>query len=86
MESFKVYPALSCSTSPDQFSESSSGKEPTKERSAMTITEQKIDKLIEVVDLTAALLKQVAYEQRRSAAFEALADRITQQATELRRL
>jgi hypothetical protein len=52
----------------------------------MTITEQKIDKLIEVVDLTAALLKQVAYEQRRSAAFEALADRITQQATELRRL
>jgi len=32
------------------------------------------------------MLKQLAYEQRRSAAFEALVDRITQQATKLRRL
>ena len=52
----------------------------------MTITEQKIDKLIEIVDLMVGMLKQLAYEQRRSAAFEALANRITQQATELRRL
>jgi hypothetical protein len=31
-------------------------------------------------------MASLAYEQRRSAAFEALADRITQQATKLRRL
>jgi len=52
----------------------------------MTITEQKPEKLIEIVDLVVGMLKQLAYEQRRSSAFEALADRITQQATKLRRL
>jgi len=52
----------------------------------MTITEQKTEKLIEIVDLVVGMLKQLAYEQRRSSAFEALADRITQQATKLRRL
>jgi hypothetical protein len=52
----------------------------------VSITEQKIEKLIEIVDLMVGMLKQLACEQRRSAAFEALADRITQQTNELRRL